>query len=134
MCNSTTNNTFGLTPANIKWNIVRGDSSTLRVDFLQDNETTPWVTSGWSYKATSYDASGNVLDDITVEPYSGYVILKAPASLTANWGSRYSKVVAELPFDLQVTIPQTGSYESLVWTPVLGTITVLGDVTPGCSL
>ena len=41
-------------------------------------------------------------------------------------------VVAELPFDLQVTISDAG--EDTVWTPVIGTICVLGDVSPGGSL
>lgn len=134
MCNCSNNNVFGVTPANIRWNVVRGDSASLRVDFLQNNETTPWSTTGWTYEATSYDPQGNVLDDIPVEPHAGYVIIKAPASLTLNWGTRYTRVVAELPFDLQVTIPQEGNVEPLVWTPILGTIVVLGDITPGGSL
>jgi hypothetical protein len=37
-------------------------------------------------------------------------------------------VVAELPFDLQITTNE------IVWTPVVGTIRVLSDVTPGGSL
>lgn len=134
MCNSSNNNLYGLTPASIRWNIVRGDSATLRIDFLENDETTHVNTTGWTYEATSYDAQGDVLDDIAVEPNSGYVILRAPASLTLNWGTRYAKVVAELPFDLQVTIPQGETEEPLVWTPVLGTIVVLGDVSPGGSL
>jgi len=38
-----------------------------------------------------------------------------------------------LPFDLQITIP-AASGEPTVWTPVIGTICVLGDITPGGSL
>ncbi len=41
-------------------------------------------------------------------------------------------VVAELPFDLQVNIPTAG--ENTIWTPIIGTITVIGDVSPGGSL
>lgn len=134
MCNSSNNNLFGLTPANIRWSVVRGDSASLRVDFLENDETTHWTTTEWTYEATSYDAQGDVLDDIPVDVYTGYVVLRAPGSLTLNWGTRYTKVVAELPFDLQVTIPQAGNEEPIVWTPILGTIVVLGDITPGGSL
>jgi hypothetical protein len=42
--------------------------------------------------------------------------------LSAFWGSTYRSSVAELMFDLEVTIDDT------VWTPVIGTITVLGDI------
>jgi hypothetical protein len=42
-------------------------------------------------------------------------------------------VVAELPFDLQITIPTDGPNDT-IWTPVIGTICVLGDITPGGSL
>jgi hypothetical protein len=38
-----------------------------------------------------------------------------------------------LPFDLQITIP-AATGEDTVWTPVIGTICVLGDITPGGSL
>lgn len=134
MCNSSTNNIFGLTPVSMRWNVVRGDTASLRIDFLENDETTYWDTEDWEYQATSYDPQGNVLDELMVEPHEGYVILKAPASLTLNWGTKYTKVVGELPFDLQVTIPQVGNVEPFVWTPVLGTIVVLGDVTPGGSL
>jgi hypothetical protein len=40
-----------------------------------------------------------------------------------------------LPFDLQVIIEATsGPAEDTVWTPIIGTITVIGDVSPGGSL
>lgn len=123
---------FGATPANIQWTVVRGDTATFRVDFLENDEVTFFDTSDWTYKATAYDKSGDFLDELIVEVEDGYVIVKAPADLTANWGSAYRSVVAELPFDLQVKIVD-GS-DITIWSPVIGTICVLGDVTPGGSL
>jgi len=131
MCSPTIEK-FGATPANIQWTVVRGDTATFRVDFLENDEVTPFDTEDWTYKATAYDKSGDLLDELIVEEYEGYVIVKATADLTANWGSAYRSVVAELPFDLQVKIVD-GS-DITIWSPVIGTICVLGDVTPGGSL
>jgi hypothetical protein len=134
MCTSTINR-FGASPASIQWKVVRGDTATLKVDFFEDDETTAFDCSDWTYKATAYDTNGDVLDELVVEPLSNSVTIKAPASLTLNWGSSYKSVVAELPFDLQVIIESTSGFsEDTVWTPIIGTITVLGDVTPGGSL
>ena len=96
---------YGRKPKNIQWNIVRGDTSSIKIDFFDLDETTIWDTSGWTYVATTYDSQGDILDELTVTPYSGYVVLTAPADLTAFWGTKYIPVVAELPFDLQATIP-----------------------------
>jgi hypothetical protein len=63
---------------------------------------------------------------------TGSVVITAPASMTLSWGSAYKTVVAELPFDLQVQISDAD--EDTVWTPIVGTIVVLGDVSPGGSL
>lgn len=123
---------FGANPANIQWNVVRGDTATLKVDFLDDDEITKWNTNTWSYKATAYDPVGDVLDELLVTATTGSVTLTAPASMTLSWGSAYKTVVAELPFDLQVQMELAG--EDTVWTPVVGTIRVLGDITPGGSL
>ena len=123
---------YGAKPANVQWSVVRGDTGTLKIEFLNSDEITVFDTSAWTYKATAYDPSGEVLDDIPVEISEGYVTIVAPASLTSYWGTTYRSVVAELPFDLQATIPSEG--EDIVWTPVVGTICVLGNVTPGGSL
>lgn len=120
---------LGTTPANLQWSVVRGNTATLRIDFLQNDEKTFFNTSGWTYKATAYDPVSTFLDDIQVAGYSGYVVLTIPAITTSNWGSSFSSVVAELSFDLQVTIPNGSS--PFIWTPVTGTICVLGDVTTG---
>lgn len=114
---------FGADPAIIKWNIVRGDTSPLRVEFLEDDEETYFDTSDWTFKATAYDSKTDILDELEVTTHNGYVDILAPSSITELWGSGYKSIVAELSFDLQVTIDNT------VWTPVIGTISVLGDVT-----
>ena len=131
MCTSTINR-FGATPASIQWKVVRGDTAKLSVDFFELDETTGFDCTGWTYEATTYDSSGDVLDQLVVESDDHSITITAPASLTVNWGSGYKNVVSELPFDLQVNIPAVG--ENTIWTPIIGTITVLGDVTPGGSL
>lgn len=115
---------FGADPARIKWNIVRGDTSPLRVEFLEDDEVTYFDTSTWTYEATSYDPQSDYLDTLEVTAGDGYVDIMAPSSLTQYWGAGYKSVVTELTFDLQVTID-----DETVWTPLIGTISVLGDVT-----
>lgn len=116
---------FGADPVIIKWNIVRGDTSPLRIEFLEDDEVTFFDTEGWEFLSTAYDRKTDILDELEVVAHDGYVDITAPASITENWGTGYSSVVSELMFDLQVKIDDT------VWTPVIGTISVMGDVTGG---
>jgi hypothetical protein len=129
---------YGAEPVNVQWKVVRGSNGSLVIDFLEIDETTPFDTDGWTYKATSYDPTGNVLDDLPVEATTGAVTITVDACITENWGTGYKNVVAELPFDLQVTIPGSAvsgsETEDIIWTPVIGTICVLGNVTPGGSL
>jgi hypothetical protein len=113
---------FGANPANIKWQVVRGDTASLRVDFYENDESTPFDTSDWQFTATSYDFRGDILDELEVEASEGYVIITAPAEITEFWGVGYNSTVAELAFDLQVVV------DGSVWTPLIGTITVFGDV------
>jgi hypothetical protein len=115
---------FGSDPARIKWQIVRGDTSPLRVEFLEDDEVTYFDISSWTFEATTYDPQSDFLDSLEVSRGTGYVDIMAPASLTANWGTGFKSVVTELTFDLQVTIDG-----ETIWTPLIGTISVLGDVT-----
>ena len=115
---------FGADPARIKWQIVRGDTSPLRVEFLQDDEITYFDTSDWTYEATSYDPQSDALDSLEITPGVGYVDIMAPASITELWGTGYKTIVTELTFDLQVVIDS-----DTVWTPLLGTISVIGDIT-----
>jgi hypothetical protein len=51
MCVSTIEK-YGATPANIQWTVVRGDSATLKVEFFEDDESTTYDTSDWTYSAT----------------------------------------------------------------------------------
>jgi hypothetical protein len=117
---------FGADPVNIQWRVVRGDSASLRVEFLDNDEVTYYDTSTWTYKSTSYDQSGDFLDELECVSGNGYVDIKATPEITKNWGTKFLSNVAELPFDLEVTIDV-----DTVWTPVIGTIYVLGDVTQG---
>jgi hypothetical protein len=131
MCSPTIEK-FGATPANIQWTVVRGDSASFTIDFLENDEVTAFDTDGWTYSATAYDPTSDVLDELTVTVNSGVVTVTAPAEVTVNWGTKYKTVVSELSFDLQAVIPDGDS--TITWTPVIGTICVLGDVTPGGSL
>lgn len=132
-CSSSTHQ-YGLNPTNIQWTIVRGSTATLRIDFLDTDEVTAWDIDGWTFKATAYDPDGDVLDDIAVAVEDGYIVLDATWCITDHWGTSYSDVVAELRFDVRATIPGTGGAKDTLWTPVLGTIKVLGNVTPAGSL
>lgn len=127
MCTTPMIENFGANPANIKWTVVRGDSAKLKIEFLENDEITYYDTSDWTYSATAYDASGDFLDELEVIVNNGYVEIFASSDITSNWGTRYKSVVAELPFDLQVNIEATDT----TWTPVIGTICVLADISPG---
>jgi hypothetical protein len=115
---------FGADPARIKWSIVRGDTSPLRIEFFEDDEVTYFDTSDWTYEATTYDPQSDTLDSLEVTPGEGYVDIMAPASITELWGTGFKSVVTELTFDLQVTIDN-----DTIWTPLIGTISVIGDIT-----
>ena len=125
---------YGASPANIQWTVVRGDSATLKIEFFEDDEVTYWDTDGWTFSSTAFDPAGEVLDELTVTDEAGYVTISISADTTLNWGTQYKTVVAELPFDLQVTSPGGSGEEDTIWTPVTGTICVLGNVSPGGSL
>jgi hypothetical protein len=116
---------FGNTPAIVKWNVVRGDTARLRVDFLQNDEATIINISTWNFASTTYDNFGDILDSLTVEKGSGYVNIIASPEITSFWGTGYNGTVAEIAFDLEVQIGD------IIWTPVLGTIKVAADVTAG---
>jgi hypothetical protein len=117
---------FGADPYVAQWVVVRGDTSPFRVEFYENDEVTPYDTSNWDFVASAYDFRGDVVDELEVTSGAGYAEVIAPAELTQLWGTGFQKTVAELAFDLQVTIDG-----DTVWTPVIGTIKVLGDVTGG---
>jgi hypothetical protein len=97
----------------------------LRVDFLQNDETTVIDIDEWNFASTTYDNRGDILDSLTVEVENGYVNIIATPEITSFWGSGYNGTVAEIAFDLEVQIGD------IIWTPVLGTIKVAADVTAG---
>jgi hypothetical protein len=122
----------GASPINIQWKVVRGDTATLKIEFLEDDEITPIDISDWTFVSSSYDSSGDTLDELTVEKYTGYVIITATSDITKFWGLGYRNTVLELPFDLEIIIPnsESGAIEpEITWTPVIGTIVVLSDIT-----
>lgn len=119
---STVADFFGSDPARIVWKIVRGDSSTIKIDFLENDEATGFDTTGWDYMAIAYNPKTDSEYELEVVVEGHSVSITAPADVTADWGKGYGSVVAELLFDLEVN---TGDD---IWTPILGTITVLGDV------
>ena len=131
MCSPTIEK-FGATPANIQWTVVRGDSAFFTVSLLENDEVTEFDTEGWTFSATAYDPVADVLDELLVTRDGSVITVTAPAAVTENWGTAYKSVVAELSFDLQAVVPDGSS--TITWTPVIGTICVLGDVTPGGSL
>lgn len=115
---------IGADPANVKWTVVRGDTAKLRVEFLQSNEVDYYDMSDWSFEGSTYDFRGDVVDPLTIEVSEGYVDLIAPPSVTKEWGTGFTSHIAELAFDLQAI-----HTDGTVWTPVVGTIKVIGDVT-----
>jgi hypothetical protein len=117
---------FGADPVNIKWNVVRGDTAILLVQFLEDDEKTFFNTDDWDFSATAYNNSTGFTDALEVNPASGSVEVVAPPFITENWGEGPGGQVASLRFDLQVVTD--GDF---TWTPVVGTISVIGDVTGG---
>lgn len=113
---------FGADPAFIQWKVVRGDTSKIRIEFYQADGVTFYDISSWTFKSSAYDLKDGNFDTLTVTAGSGYVDVIAPATMTKTWGTGQANVVTEKSFDLQVTIA------SEVWTPVIGKITVLADV------
>lgn len=116
---------FGADPLMPTWRIIRGDTARLRVMFLETDETTAYDISDWTFVSSVYDFKGDVVDTLDVTAGSGYVDILATAETTAEWGLGYKTIVAELAFDLQVVI------DGDVWTPIIGTINVIRDVSPG---
>jgi hypothetical protein len=116
---------FGQKPINLKWNVVRGDTAKLRIEFLENDESTYLDISDWTFASSSYDTKGEALDELDVVVGTGYVDIIADSDITENWGVGFSSVVAELAFDLEVII------DNEIWTPIIGTIVVAADVTGG---
>lgn len=114
---------FGQKPIHLKWNVVRGDTAKLKVEFLQNDEVTYFDISDWTFASSAYDAKGDVVDELEVDVFDGYVNIVAPSDITETWGDGFSSVIAELAFDLEVTTTNE------IWTPIIGTIVVAADIT-----
>jgi len=122
-CSSDSPITIGAEPQNIKWTVVRGDDVSVTFEFYEDDGVTAKNTTGWTYLASAYNPKTSTKYTLTVTSGSGYVNVSANSAMTAGWGTGSSPIVAELIFDLQVTI----SGEK--WTPIIGTIVVRADIT-----
>ena len=121
-CND--NGELGTTPASIRWNVVRGDTSSIKVNFFESDGKTYTDTSGWEYLATAYNQKTDTSDELETIPGDGYVTVIANPDVTNTWGDGYKSIVSEIIFDIEVT-----KSDGSVWTPIIGTIKVLGDVT-----
>jgi hypothetical protein len=117
--------TFGAIPTNIRWNAVRGDTATLLVEFFESDEQTYVDTDDWEFVATAYDQSTATIYELEVSVEDGAATIIAEPDITNAWGTGVGQRVAELSFDLQVTIGD------VVWTPVIGIISVAGDISGG---
>jgi hypothetical protein len=111
----------GESPAKIVWNIVRGDDSSIEITLLDDNGQ-PLSAYGWSYASKARGSSQ--LYSLTVTSVGNVVTVKAPSATTSLWGAgATTNPAAQLPFDLQVT-----KGDGSKWTPVIGKIVVIPDV------
>jgi hypothetical protein len=123
---------LGATPANIHWNVIRGDTAKLRISFFESNEVDEFDTDGWTYTATAYNPATNNYYELLIVEGNGYIDIIALPEVSNSWGTASSGIVAELSFDLEVKIPAVSpETEDTVWTPVIGTISVTGDITRG---
>ena len=90
---------FGADPARIKWNIVRGDTSPLRVEFLENDEVTYFDTSTWTFEATTYDPQADALDLLEVTAGDGYVDIMAPSPEAPSMTMALEKYIAKINKD-----------------------------------
>jgi len=109
---------------NIVWNVVRGDTAVLKVKFFEPDEKTLVDISNWRFEATAFNKRDQIFDELSVTVEDGYVVITADSEVTSFWGTGILSKVGELRFDLEITINNT-----TVWTPIIGNISVVGDVT-----
>jgi hypothetical protein len=114
---------LGSTPVNIEWNVVRGDTATLRVDFLEDDEVTPYDIATWGIECTVYNPKNGANNDLEITKNAGWIVVTARSDLTAQWGDGIRYRANELNFDIEVTLN-----DGTVWTPVIGVISLIADV------
>lgn len=123
LCSSDSPIFIGAEPQNIKWTIVRGDDISVKFEWYEDDGVTAKDTTGWTYLASAYNPKTATKYSLTVASAAGYVTVSADSATTYGWGTGSASIVAELIFDLQVTI------SSKKWTPIIGTIVVRSDIT-----
>jgi hypothetical protein len=126
MNNKISRQVVGVRPVNIKWVVVRGDSSALKIQFLENDEETSYDITNWQFSATAFSPKNQIFDDLDVSVDGNEITITASSDITEFWGSGVSTTVAELDFDLEVQVSR-----DTIWTPIIGTITVVGDVTGG---
>lgn len=114
--------TIGSDPIQINWDVTRGDTSTIRIDFLENDQATPIDISSWDIISTAYNVKKKTTDDLEVIVGNGYIEITATSDITSEWGTGFGSIIGNLFFDVQTTIGD------IVWTPISGTITVLGNV------
>lgn len=117
---------LGYKPIPARWNVVRGDTAILTIEFLENDEVTQFDTTGWEFEATAFNPRSQQFDELDVDFTDGILTVTAAPDLTEGWGTGMGTVVSELRFDVQVSMP-----DDTVWTPILGTIVVASDVTGG---
>ena len=122
-CSSDSPILIGAEPQNVKWTVVRGDDISATFEWYEDDGVTAKDTTGWTYLASAYDPKTATKYTLTVVSGAGYVTVSAASNMTAGWGTGSANIVAELIFDLQVTI------SSKKWTPIIGTMVVRSDIT-----
>lgn len=114
----------GAAPANVLWNVVRGDTATLLINFFENDEVTPIDTDNWTFAASAYDPRTSTTYTLVTDEGASSVNITAAPEVTELWGTGVVSTVAELTFDLEVT-----REDGVVWTPIVGQIKVAGDVT-----
>jgi ribosomal protein S8E len=123
---------LGANPANIHWNVVRGDTAKIKITFFESNEVAEFSTDDWEYTATAYNPANTTYYELSVVEGDGFIEIIATPEISNTWGTASSGIVAELVFDLEITIPAVApETEDTIWTPVIGTISVVGDITRG---
>ena len=122
-CSSDSPISIGAEPQNVKWTIVRGDDASAVFEWYENDGVTPKDTTGWTYLSSAYDAKTSTKYSLTTTAEAGKVTVTIPNATSALWGTGSAAIVAELIFDLQVTI------NSKKWTPILGSIVVRSDIT-----
>jgi hypothetical protein len=122
-CSSDSPILIGSEPSNIKWTIVRGDDASADFMWYEDDGVTLKNTTTWTYLASAYNPKTSTKYSLTCTAGTGLVTVSIPNTVSALWGTGSLSTVADLTFDLQVTIA------GKIWTPVIGTITVRSDIT-----